>query len=135
MGCARPLSHLRGLTPWLGHPRNRCLQLLHGLQLQQESPTAPIVFTPNNTPAQPPAEKPTTTSSAWIAETILIGSGNYNSFVRRHAMTKAPEKAQSSESKGSKQEGERDREPPTIDGVPIPEFLWDAPPRYHIFGA
>ena len=66
---------------------------------------------------------------------VIPSNGNYNSFVRRHAMTKAPEKAQSSERKGSKREGEQDREPPTIDGVPIPEFLWDAPPRYHIFGA
>ena len=50
-------------------------------------------------------------------------------------MTKAPEKAQSSERKGSKRDGEQDREPPTIDGVPIPEFLWDAPDHYHILGA
>ncbi len=57
-------------------------------------------------------------------------------------MTKASEEAQSSEHKGSKsehkgskQDNEQDREPPTIDGIPIPEFLWDAPPRYHIFGA
>ena len=28
-----------------------------------------------------------------------------------------------------------DDEPPTINGVPIPEFLWDAPDHYHIFGA
>ena len=42
------------------------------------------------------------------------------------------------ERKGSrrrKQDDEQDNEPLTIDGVPIPEFLWDAPPRYHIFGA
>ena len=50
-------------------------------------------------------------------------------------MTKASEKAQSSERKGSKRDGEQDREPPTIDGVPIPEFLWDAPDHYHILGA
>ena len=37
--------------------------------------------------------------------------------------------------RGRKQDDEQDNEPPTIDGVPIPEFLWDAPPRYHIFGA
>lgn len=35
-----------------------------------------------------------------------------------------------------KQDDEQDSdEPPTIDGVPIPEFLWDAPPCYHIFRA
>ena len=51
------------------------------------------------------------------------------------------EKAQSPERKGHKwrkwrkQDDEQDNEPPTIEGVPIPEFLWDAPPRYHIFGA
>ena len=50
-------------------------------------------------------------------------------------MTKAPEKAQSSKRNGNEREDEQDREPPTINGVPIPEFLWDAPPRYHIFGA
>ena len=50
-------------------------------------------------------------------------------------MTKKPDKTQSSEHMGSKRDEEQDREPPTIDGVPIPEFLWDAPPRYHIFGA
>lgn len=32
-------------------------------------------------------------------------------------------------------EGEQDREPPTIEGIPIPEFLWDAPDHYHIVGA
>ena len=39
------------------------------------------------------------------------------------------------ERRGRKQDDEQDNEPPTIDGVPMPEFLWDAPPRYHIFGA
>jgi len=37
--------------------------------------------------------------------------------------------------RGRRQDDEQDNEPPTINGVPIPEFLWDAPPRYHIFGA
>lgn len=32
-------------------------------------------------------------------------------------------------------ESEQDREPPTIEGIPIPEFLWDAPDHYRIFGA
>ena len=37
--------------------------------------------------------------------------------------------------RGRKQDDEQDNEPPTIDGVPIPEFLWDAPDHYRIFGA
>ena len=37
--------------------------------------------------------------------------------------------------KWRKQDDEQDEGPPTIEGIPIPEFLWDAPPRYHIFGA
>ena len=32
-------------------------------------------------------------------------------------------------------ESEQDKEPPTIEGIPIPEFLWDAPDHYHIVGA
>ena len=32
-------------------------------------------------------------------------------------------------------ESEQDRKPPTIEGIPIPEFLWDAPDHYHIVGA
>ena len=47
------------------------------------------------------------------------------------------EEALSPECKGRKRcrGRKQDDEPPTINGVPIPEFLWDAPPRYHIFGA
>lgn len=38
--------------------------------------------------------------------------------------------------RGRKQDDEQDNdEPPTINGVPIPEFLWDAPDHYRIFGA
>ena len=40
------------------------------------------------------------------------------------------------ERKRHKRDDEQDNdEPPTINGVPIPEFLWDAPDHYHIFGA
>ena len=37
--------------------------------------------------------------------------------------------------RGRKQDDEQDNEPPTIEGVPIPEFLWDAPDHYHIVGS
>ena len=67
---------------------------------------------------------------------------NYNPFMRRRIMTRATkEEAQSPMPKerkrrrGRKQDDEQDNEPPTINGVPIPEFLWDAPDHYRIFGA
>lgn len=37
--------------------------------------------------------------------------------------------------RGRKRDDEQDSEPPTINGVPIPEFLWDAPDHHHIVGA
>ena len=66
----------------------------------------------------------------------------YNPFIRRHIMARATkEEAQSPERKGHKwrkwrkQDDEQDEGPPTIEGIPIPEFLWDAPDHYHIVGA
>ena len=34
-----------------------------------------------------------------------------------------------------KQDDEQDEGPPTIEGIPIPEFLWDAPDHQRIVGA
>ena len=51
------------------------------------------------------------------------------------------EEAQSPERKGHKwrkwrkQDDNHDEEPPTIEGIPIPEFLWDAPDHQRIVGA
>lgn len=50
--------------------------------------------------------------------------------------TQSPMPEERKRRRGRKQDGEQDNdEPPTINGVPIPEFLWDAPDHYHIFGA
>ena len=37
--------------------------------------------------------------------------------------------------KWRKQDDNHDEEPPTIEGIPIPEFLWDAPDHQRIVGA
>ena len=66
----------------------------------------------------------------------------YNPIIRRHIMARATkEEAQSPERKGHKwrkwrkQDDEQDEGPPTIEGIPIPEFLWDAPDHQRIVGA
>lgn len=49
--------------------------------------------------------------------------------------TQSPVHKERKRRRGRKQDDEQDNEPPTINGVPIPEFLWDAPDHYRIFGA
>ena len=50
--------------------------------------------------------------------------------------TQSPMPKERKRRRGHKRDDEQDNdEPPTINGVPIPEFLWDAPDHYHIVGA
>ena len=47
----------------------------------------------------------------------------------------SPERKGRKRRKGRKQDDNHDEEPPTIEGIPIPEFLWDAPEHEVIVGA
>ena len=69
-------------------------------------------------------------------------SCHYNLFIRRRIMTKkteeealSPERKDRKRRRWRKQDDKQDEEPPTIEGIPIPEFLWDAPEHEIIVGA